>query len=1179
MAMQITAAQSVNTFNGILLTVKALTGIAASQAGAGTGTMIGSGVKAASVTTTQTGSVVYGAMVNWTNSTAFTANGNSTMIDNVSDGTNGAAYGTCKSASATGSPGATTFGSSAPSTTDGCAAFLEILPSGTIAEDSSSPPGASTLSATTVTTNSFTPPGGSLLVAVVASDGLTNDGPTITVSGGSLTWTKQVESTGGSAGNSSVWTASVPGGGGTVAGALQHGGVTDGRNRFKQRTRARLAGGALLSDGVQGTTPFSGQTAAVTVLAVPGTLSGIITFVQQISGTSTFDYGFATVNLTTATTTGNGLVLVAGWDLSTNPTDAAMAAVYVSDSAGNYWVHSGTSTNTVSGSRSSVWVCVNAQSINWISVSSSTFVSSLAFSLIEIKNMPLYYQLDVVGINANSGASSLTVSPGSTNQGDISFAVFTTGATGLSPVVSSNVTWIPLTTVTAGSGSANPVEIFPYWQSTPGHSSVNTTWTISQSVPVSGVVVAISGLAGPPAQSNLNFPLIKVEAGFGFTPGDPSQSPPSWVDITSRAISGQGNDFISVSMGRQFELSSPEAGEINISIDNHDGAFTPGNTSSPYYPNVVLGTPVRVSAFWQTRWYFVGYGYVERWPQEWPDLPQWGISKLVATDAIAVLASCNMSAALDGDMLVDVPYVFLQASEQYTTFINGIDPTFTNADAQGLLAANTSRVNQRAAFFVDGSAGVAETGASTQILGDADAGFGASNITNVPTNPVSGPGVIYTDMSLPDPLSTNGVSVEFWVIIPSAVTSTQLQPVVFSAFGPPSNYRNAHPSFSVLINNFTGGNTLTVTLNNGTTVTAPFLPSVNAQQIVFLITSSSLAIYINGGLQKTVSITSAQISSWSAVTLGCPNYAYGSGSLTAGNFTAFDFAIYDYQLPFQRIVSHFATGNSGQEGIDATQRVAQIMAWGNLSIGRGGQVNFSGTLDGVAQGPAYSLEGQTAADGINQVVLNNQEMVTSEPSGNLHYIHRWALFNQMTSFVFGDSNNVSDGEIPYTQDVGFGYDNTYVYNIDQVTQQIGPNNGITVTVSDFTSQHEYFTRSALTSTITTLSNLDAYEIANWQIAKYAQPSMRVANINIDAASNPNAFPEVLDIQQGNAVTVNRRPIGGAVISNVYLVQKITHEIGTGVWKVGFQLSPYVPESNVMALDTTGFNVLGNETLA
>ena len=165
---------------------------------------------------------------------------------------------------------------------------------------------------------------------------------------------------------------------------------------------------------------------------------------------------------------------------------------------------------------------------------------------------------------------------------------------------------------------------------------------------LSGVVATIEADPVTPTQSNPNFPNLKVEIAEGFQPGDPTAEPPTWTDITARCMGKDGDAFITVTYGQQYELATPEAGEMVIGVNNLDGAFTPGNPTSPYAPYVVLGMPVRVSAYWDGSWYQVGFGYVERWPTEFPDLPQWGLSKLTCTDSIAVLNSATMPSALAG---------------------------------------------------------------------------------------------------------------------------------------------------------------------------------------------------------------------------------------------------------------------------------------------------------------------------------------------------------------------------------------------------------------------------------------------------------------------------------------------------------------------------------------------------
>lgn len=1051
--------------------------------------------------------------------------------------------------------------------------------------------------------------------------------------------------------------------------------------------------------------------------------------IQQVPATSTYDYGFLTANLTT--TARNTLVVLAGWDLSVDPTDAAMPAVHVTDSAGNVWRHAGTTSSSVTGSRCCAWICTGARAVTWVSVSLTTFASSLAATVLEVANMPANYSLDIAAANSVTSASTLAVSAGTAAEADIAFTVlaagadsvsalaeiasgtwdFTTGtqgwagsyasvaqstawpAGGYSLAITSDGTstsfwqgyssptsaspgdvvtvsatvhvpqslgkvqlslhyggsgdtyiagapqavsagqtvtlsvtgtapagttywqiavvdgeasaaglimyaagvtwtqwsdpsgagWTALTPVTSGAGEPNPVQIFPFWSTPAAGTSLDVNWNAGRMVALSGVTFAIAANAAPPVQANPNLPALVIEAGFGAVPGDPSQPPPSWTDVTNRVMAKIGEAFLTSSMGRQYELSSPEAGELHLSVLNWDGAFTPGNADSPFYPDVVLGTPIRALAWWGGQWYHLGHGWTERWPQDWPDMPQFGLSKIIATDVISVMSSATMVSALDADMLLDEPYVLLQASEQYFTYSNGLNAagvldSYSIAPAQGLLAANASRVNQRAGTYVDGGAAQAATGQATYMLGDSDTGFGTSSISTAPTVSTSGPGIIYADPNLPSPQSPNGVSVQFWVVIGSTVSSPDLQPTVFTAYGPPSSY-GTRPSLTAKVLNYTGSASLQVTLASGATVSAPFNVSSSPQQIVLTLTASSLSIYVNGALATSASLQPADTTTWRAVSLGCPNFAWGTSAIGVGNFVAFDLAVYAFQIPYQRVVSNYSTGAEGQKGVDATTRLAQILAWANLGIPRAGQVTFAGAPASVTQGPAYQLAGQTASDAANQLATNEAGMVIATPSGAVQFMHREALFNLPSQVTFGDSIAVADAQIPYLQSMGFDYDSTYLYNRVTITMQVGPNTTITVTTNDFASQFAYFLRSALQQTVQTTNNLDAYAISQWYLAKYAQPSIRVRTITIDAASHPAAFPAVLGIQQGQVATVTRNPVGGAPITETCIVEKIAHSAGPSLWRTSLQLAPWSPEDAVLQLDVAPNNQLGENTLA
>jgi hypothetical protein len=150
------------------MAVRVLTGAATTQSGAGTAVLnnFNGAAGTMSVTTTQTGSVVYGISDNYSNVSALTPNAATTLITPAFiDATNGSWASAWKSTSATGTPGATTFGGTYASGTVSMAAALEILPQTAVAESGQTPIGLGA----TGTGAKVAPTGGSCALGVTGT--------------------------------------------------------------------------------------------------------------------------------------------------------------------------------------------------------------------------------------------------------------------------------------------------------------------------------------------------------------------------------------------------------------------------------------------------------------------------------------------------------------------------------------------------------------------------------------------------------------------------------------------------------------------------------------------------------------------------------------------------------------------------------------------------------------------------------------------------------------------------------------------------------------------------------------------------------------------------------------------------------------------------------------------------
>ena len=197
------------------LAVKVLTGAAASQPGA---VVSDTTAASAAITPAGNGSLVYGAYQTLIGSGAsypYSVTGATQVISDAANGSARQAVNLRSTATTTaGTP--VTLGVIAEGGEDSFSlALCEILASGTLAEDASSPAtvplsGASTMTpVSSLTTASFSPPAGALLVAM----GSTGSGtPTLSDSSG-LTWTKQASAV-VSFVSAAVWTAQLASGGG-----------------------------------------------------------------------------------------------------------------------------------------------------------------------------------------------------------------------------------------------------------------------------------------------------------------------------------------------------------------------------------------------------------------------------------------------------------------------------------------------------------------------------------------------------------------------------------------------------------------------------------------------------------------------------------------------------------------------------------------------------------------------------------------------------------------------------------------------------------------------------------------------------------------------------------------------------------------------------------------------------
>lgn len=140
---------------------------------------------------------------------------------------------------------------------------------------------------------------------------------------------------------------------------------------------------------------------------------------------------------------------------------------------------------------------------------------------------------------------------------------------------------------------------------------------------------------------------LLVEFGFG---SGPLATAPAWTDIAAYGLA------LSTERGRQSVRSSFDAGTLTLELDNITGRFDPNNSSSPYYPNMRIGTPVRIRATHNAVTYPIWRGAVTRWPVSYPLEGHDSIVTIEAVENLAILNRTLISTALasvEGDDRID----------------------------------------------------------------------------------------------------------------------------------------------------------------------------------------------------------------------------------------------------------------------------------------------------------------------------------------------------------------------------------------------------------------------------------------------------------------------------------------------------------------------------------------------
>ncbi|MGH7206888.1 MAG: hypothetical protein ACREI2_11850 [Nitrospiraceae bacterium] len=119
--------------------------------------------------------------------------------------------------------------------------------------------------------------------------------------------------------------------------------------------------------------------------------------------------------------------------------------------------------------------------------------------------------------------------------------------------------------------------------------------------------------------------------------GDPLATPTWSANVTSYLRAWNFN------RGTQRELQRMEAGTGSITFDNLSGRFTPSNTMSVYYPNLLPMRRIRMQGNWNAVTYPIFVAFAEGWPASFPEIGSDQIVTVPLVDGFKILSLAQIS--------------------------------------------------------------------------------------------------------------------------------------------------------------------------------------------------------------------------------------------------------------------------------------------------------------------------------------------------------------------------------------------------------------------------------------------------------------------------------------------------------------------------------------------------------
>lgn len=594
----------------------------------------------------------------------------------------------------------------------------------------------------------------------------------------------------------------------------------------------------------------------------------------------------------------------------------------------------------------------------------------------------------------------------------------------------------------------------------------------------------------------MTLPTYKIEIAFNAGVSTPAASR-TWTDVTAFVLLDSGID---ITYGRGDWRSTADANTVRLTLNNSDGRFTAGRTGSPYYPNVRLGRPIRVTATAGGVSSVRYLGFVDEWPLDWPaQVGTFATAEITASSRLAWLnEGTELRSMLEEECLVDNPVAY-----------------YTLGEAVGAASAADS----------SGMASAAMTpGTFTSV--------GVPFAPNVTFGATGGPiptgltGVTISSGKLfslrPADTMTN-LTIECWVRTTAAPTSAAPGLASFHGAG-----LAMLPGGQVFATGSSGGSVSGV---------GPVINDGALHHIAMTITAAgALTLFIDGAVVGAAAGATIDLASTDAT--------IGPGS--AFSFTLFHVALYSTVLSGTRIKAHVDAGATGfvAEKPALSARLTRFASYADILPAElsldGGQVPGLTYLD---------TTGSTAVDMMRKVEATEEGILFDRADGLLAFHDRAHRYSATPAFVL----DVSQGQVGAAPQSRL--DRGAIRNDVTATSTDGT---VTAHVVNSSSVTNY--GPARESLDLATSNADEpFEHASWLVNQYNEPQPRVPQLAVNLNNLPTTLTQsVLAAAVSTRFTVKSMAAQAATSSQDYYVEGYSESIGDARHSITFNISQAQP---------------------